>query len=62
MTKAIVIVAATLFLGAGIFAGSAQAQTNTCKTHKDQATCSADKACKWVAAENECNKAQAKKK
>ncbi len=56
-----VFVAVTLLIAVGLLAGSAQAQVNTCKTHKDQTSCAADKACKWATPDNECHKANPKK-
>jgi hypothetical protein len=57
MRKAIVIVAATLFVGTGLLASSAQAK-NPCAIHKDNAACSADKACGWNAQKNKCQRAK----
>jgi hypothetical protein len=59
MRKFVLVLAAASLFGVGSLA-TAQAQTN-CKSHKDQNSCAADKACKWVTKDNECNKAQKRK-
>jgi hypothetical protein len=53
MHKISLLAATALFVAASSFATAARAADNTCKEHKAQAACTADKACVWDASKKE---------